>query len=49
MVVRDRMLQAMSNVTLAVHLLNETYSHESFWKPYIGNARSTTSRLADCH
>ena len=33
---RDRMLQAMPNVALALHLLNERYNPKSFWKPYIG-------------
>ena len=33
---RDRMLQAMPNVSLALHLLNEKNSPSSFWKPYIG-------------
>ena len=35
LIARDRMLQLMPNVTLALHLLNERYNPESFWKPYI--------------
>ena len=30
------MLRSMPNISLAIHLLNETYSSSSFWKPYIG-------------
>ena len=33
---QDHMLQSMPNVVLALHLLNESYSKTSFWKPYIG-------------
>ncbi|KAL5008814.1 hypothetical protein ScPMuIL_014395 [Solemya velum] len=33
--VEDKILQAMPSVTLALHLLCEKYSEESFWKPYI--------------
>lgn len=36
MILRDRMLQMMPNVALAIHLLNERYNPSSFWKPYIG-------------
>lgn len=32
---QDRILQAMDNVTLALHLLCERASPSSFWLPYI--------------
>jgi histone-lysine N-methyltransferase SETD3 len=35
LIARDRMLQVMPNVALALHLLNERYNPKSFWKPYI--------------
>jgi len=35
LVARDKMLQVMPNVTLALHLLNERYKPDSHWKPYI--------------
>nr|KAG5711994.1 hypothetical protein BaRGS_026435 [Batillaria attramentaria] len=31
----DKILQVMPNVTLAMHLLLELYTPDSFWKPYI--------------
>ena len=32
----DKIMQVMPNVTLAMHLLTELKSPESFWKPYLG-------------
>ena len=32
----DKILQVMPNVTLAMHLLTELKSPDSFWKPYLG-------------
>ena len=34
----DRILQAMSNVALALHVLFESADDESFWKPYLGKS-----------
>ena len=31
----DKMLQAMPSIVLALHLLCERRTAESFWKPYI--------------
>ncbi|KAK3786270.1 hypothetical protein RRG08_002014 [Elysia crispata] len=31
----DKILQVMPNVTLALHVLNEKFTPNSFWKPYI--------------
>ena len=45
----DRMLQAMSNVALALHVLFESADDTSFWKPYLGAQvyfRTVTSRVA---
>uniref|UniRef100_A0A0B7BBI2 protein-histidine N-methyltransferase n=1 Tax=Arion vulgaris TaxID=1028688 RepID=A0A0B7BBI2_9EUPU len=35
LIAEDKILQVMPNVTLALHLLNERFSKQSFWKPYI--------------
>lgn len=32
---KDRMLQSMNNVALAMFLLVEKFSQNSFWKPYL--------------
>ena len=42
---QDRVLQVMQNATLVVHLLNEKYTENSFWKPYIGVVKSGLSLL----
>nr|XP_006819296.1 PREDICTED: histone-lysine N-methyltransferase setd3-like [Saccoglossus kowalevskii] len=34
---KDRVLQAMPNITLSVHLLCEKQLEDSFWKPYIND------------
>ncbi|GFS14344.1 histone-lysine N-methyltransferase [Elysia marginata] len=31
----DKILQVMPNVTLALHVLNEMFNPQSFWKPYL--------------
>ncbi|GFN94514.1 histone-lysine N-methyltransferase, partial [Plakobranchus ocellatus] len=36
----DKILQVMPNVTLALHVLNEKFSPQSFWKPYIDSLPS---------
>ena len=33
---KDRVLQGMAHVALALYLLMERQSEQSFWKPYIG-------------
>ena len=33
---KDRVLQGMPHVALALYLLSERVSGQSFWKPYIG-------------
>ncbi|CAI8011897.1 Actin-histidine N-methyltransferase [Geodia barretti] len=43
LIARDRMLQVMPNVALALHLLNERYNPKSFWKPYIDILPATFS------
>ena len=40
LIAEDRILQVMPNVILALHLLNEKYNEQSFWKPYIGKLQS---------
>jgi hypothetical protein len=32
----DKILQVMPNVTLAMHVLVERKTADSFWKPYLG-------------
>lgn len=47
MILRDRMLQMMPNVALAIHLLNERYNPSSFWKPYIGKQHVHVCNVVD--
>jgi len=35
LVKEDRILQTVPNVTMALHLLCECFSHDSFWLPYL--------------
>ena len=42
----DKILQVMPNVTLAMHLLVELKSPDSFWKPYLGEC---CTYLGECH
>ena len=37
LIAKDRLVQSMPNVALALHLLNEACSPHSFWRPYIGD------------
>ena len=35
MIEEDRILQAMPNIVMALHVLCEKMSNDSFWKPYL--------------
>ena len=36
MIDEDRILQAMPNIVMALHVLCERMNPQSFWKPYLG-------------
>ena len=44
----DRVLQAMSNVTLSLHVLFESADPESFWAPYLGTYNNSSFAMCTC-